>query len=326
MARAHAPRHGSLAFRPRKRASSQVPRIRNWPSVDTPIALGFAGYKVGMTHVTMIDDSNSATKGLEIVVPCTVIETPPMVVYGIRGYGKDYLYKTSLLDVHAGDEKLLEKLRVKSDDISKLENKLEELLDLTLLACTQPYKTGIGKKKPEVMEIAIGGKSVQEKFEYAKSVLGKELSVGEVFKEGEYVDVIAVTKGKGWQGPVKRFGVDTQRRKATGRIRHVGTLGPWHPARVMYYVPQAGQMGYHRRTELNKRILKIGVDPSEINVKGGFLHYGVVRNAYVLLKGSVPGPQKRLIRLRKALRMQGVAPVKPEIKYISLESKQGARR
>jgi large subunit ribosomal protein L3 len=103
----------------------------------------------------------------------------------------------------------------------------------------------------------------------------------------------------------------------------IGTLGPWHPSYVMSEVPQAGQVGYHKRTEYNKRVLKIGSDGSEISPNGGFLHYGVVTNQYVIIHGSVPGPSKRLIRIREPIRMKGVKVEKTDLTYISTESKQG---
>ena len=105
----------------------------------------------------------------------------------------------------------------------------------------------------------------------------------------------------------------------------IGTLGPKSPGYVRPTVPQAGQMGYHQRTEYNKRVLKIGKDGGEITPNGGFLHYGVVKNSYLILHGSVPGPIKRLIRLRDATRSQKAVKVEiPELTYISTESKQGA--
>ncbi|MBI4399850.1 50S ribosomal protein L3 [Candidatus Micrarchaeota archaeon] len=324
MAKRSAHRRGSLAFWPRKRASTQMPRIGSWAHVTDPILLGFAGYKVGMTHLTMVDDSTSPSKGQEISVPVTVLEVPPLTVFAIRAYTKGYVDKKTFTDAITNDEKILKHLGLpKNDGLKKIESSLSPISDLTLLAFASPSKTGIGKKKPEIMELGVGGKTKEDKLNLCKGLLGKEVKVKDVFKEGEFVDATSVTKGKGWQGPVKRFGVATQRRKSTGKVRHVGTLGPWHPSRVMYTVPQAGQMGYHKRTELNKRILKIGENATEINVKGGFLSYGLVKNDYLLIKGSIGGPSKRLIRLRKAARIRD-SPKKPSISYISKESNQGA--
>ncbi len=284
------PRRGSMAFRPRKRAEHQ--RI-NWVPHPEKRVLGFAGYKVGMVQLAYIDDSNSPTKGQEVVGAGTVVEVPPLTVYGMRLYAG----KRSIGDVLTEDENILKMLGGKHK--AGCEGKAE---DVRLLAFTAPSKTTIGKKHIERLEIGCGGGSVDEKLELARSLLGKQLRFSDVFKSGEYVDVVSITKGKGWQGAVKRFGVKKQRRKATGRVRHVGTLGPFHPPYVMYTVPQAGQMGYHKRTELNKRIMLMGDDPSKINRPGGFAHYGVVKNDYVVLKGSIPGPAKRLVKMRLAVR------------------------
>jgi len=157
-----------------------------------------------------------------------------------------------------------------------------------------------------------------------KGLLGKTISVGEVFKEGQMVDVISVTKGKGFQGPVKRWGVKILSHKARKTKRGIATLGPWKPPRVLYSVPRAGQMGYFQRTEHNKRILKIGTDGSEVSPKGGFIRYGPVRGTYILLDGSLLGPNKRLVRLRYPARPpKKVSEAPPKITYISLESPQG---
>ena len=84
-----------------------------------------------------------------------------------------------------------------------------------------------------------------------------------------------------------------------------------------------GQMGYQQRTEFNKRILKISENPEEINPDGGFLHYGLVRGKYALIKGSIPGPTKRLIRIRPAIRQGEHVFREPSINYVSTMSKQG---
>ena len=85
--------------------------------------------------------------------------------------------------------------------------------------------------------------------------------------------------------------------KAENKKRGIANLGAWTPKRASFRVPQTGKMGYHQRMEYNKQILKIGTDPKEVNPKGGFLHYGLVKNTYLLIKGSVPGPAKRAIVL-----------------------------
>ena len=298
-----------MAHRPRKRATSQNARVY-WQESSDKRLLGFAGYKVGMAHVAYVDDSESPTKGQEIVSPATVVEVPPLVVYGVRCYASN----NSVGDVIASDEKILKLIGFKKKPESKVNE--VEVDDARLLVFAMPSKTKMGKKHIEKMEIGCGGKDGKEKLEYCKSLIGKELRVNDVFKNGEHVDVVSITKGKGWQGAVKRFGVSIQRRKATGKRRHVGTLGQWHPAYVLYTVPQAGQTGYHKRTELNKRILKIGQKPEEINPSSGFPHYGFVLNDYLVLKGSIPGPTKRLVKLRLAVR--GPAAVKePQLSFVS---------
>ena len=151
------------------------------------------------------------------------------------------------------------------------------------------------------------------------------LKAADIVKAGEYIDVKSITKGKGWAGVIKRYGVSTQVRKATGKVRHVGTLGPWHPPKVMFSVPHSGHMGYNFRTELNKRILMVGKasDAARVNVSGGFPNYGLVSNDFLVVDGSIPGPAKRLVRVRKAIRSSGKI-AEPQISYISVAAKNGA--
>ncbi len=306
---------GSRAYRPRKRAISQMPTLTYWTPTTEKKLVGFAGYKAGMTHLTYIDDTESPSKGTEVFASATIIECPPMTVYGVRGYNKGQV----VADMITADEKILKTLGISNKKNSKFS--ASDVSDVFVLAFSNPDLTGFGKKTPERMEIAVGGKDSAEQLEYALSLVGKQIKASEVFKPGEFVDSIAITKGKGWQGTVKRFGTAQQRRKATGKRRHIGSLGAWHPGYVHYTVPMPGQMGYHKRTEINKRIMKMG-SPAEINPLGGFTHYGVLKNDYILLKGSVAGPQKRLIRLRRAVRKQQVAVKVPELKFVSLASKQ----
>jgi len=330
MGKINKPRHGSMAFRHRKRAISQTPYVRHWPAMSEAGLEGFAGYKAGMTHITMVDDAaGSVTKGHEVCIPVTVLEAPPLHVFCLRAYKPTPYGKAIVGDAFADkiDEKVRKALtlpkKFDNDALKKIEAQADSVSDVRVLAYTSPGQCGFGKKVHDVMEIAVGGKNGKERLEYAKKLLGTDVKAADVVKDGEFVDTLAVTKGKGWQGAVKRFGVSMQRRKATNRYRHVGTLGPWHPAFVMYTVPMAGQMGYHKRTEHNKRVVKVGSAKDRITPDGGFLNYGVVKNDYILIKGSVGGPAKRLVRLRKAMRMQGAKTLKPEIKSISLDSKSG---
>jgi len=84
-----------------------------------------------------------------------------------------------------------------------------------------------------------------------------------------------------------------------------------------------GQMGYQQRTEYNKRLIKIGEDGSDVTPAGGFLHYGEVRGRYLLIKGSLPGPCKRLVRIRHAVRLGEHKIREPVIGFVSQQSMQG---
>jgi len=199
----------------------------------------------------------------------------------------------------------------------------EKAVEIRIIASTQPWKANVPKKTPEFIEIRVGGKSIKERWEYAKGILGKEVKASEVFKDGEFVDVLAITKGKGFQGPVKRWGIKILPRKTRKGRRQVGSIGPWSPTLIMWSVPAAGQMGYHQRTEFNKRILKIGSDGGEVTPRGGFLRYGPIRSEYIIVAGSVPGATKRLVHLRQAVRARTKETGQPNLTHISTTSPQG---
>ncbi|MGW8288939.1 MAG: 50S ribosomal protein L3, partial [Candidatus Bathyarchaeia archaeon] len=302
----HAPRHGSLAYLPRKRAKKPVARIRYWPKLDadTPRLLGFVGYKAGMTYVFTIEDrKRSPNFGKEVVRPATVIETPPILVVGIRiytktPYGLMHLTEAWMKDPPAElDRAVVLPENFETEKMLKnLESNLDKTTAVRVITATQPKHASLAKKKPDITEIQIGGATIPQQLEYAKTLLGKTVTAEEVFKEGQHLDVAAVTTGKGFQGPVKRWGVTILQHKSRKTKRGVATLGPWNPHHVMYSVPRAGQMGYHQRTEYNKRLLKIGKDGKEITVKGGFVRYGQLKGPYILIEGSIPGTEKRPIR------------------------------
>jgi large subunit ribosomal protein L3 len=275
-----------------------------------------------MTHALLVDnDSDSPTYGMKVFTPVTVIECPPLTVFGFRCYQKTYEGLKTLCDVFAQEldarlqrKTTLGKGKIPQVDVDSID--VAKLAEIRLLCHTNPPF----KKTPEIFEIGLAG-PVEKQLEYAKSVLGKQITIKDVFNEGDYIDVTAVTKGHGFEGPVKRFGIKLHGRKMKQMHRHVGALSSRGLGRVLYTVPSAGQHGFQTRTELNKRILKF-VEPEEINIKGGFLHYGVLCYPAVLVEGSVPGPKKRLIRMRVAIRPPAKKPP-VQIAYISLESKQG---
>lgn len=309
-----------MGYAPRKRAKRIYPRISTTPKTDIAKPLGFAGYKVGMTQATIIDDTNeSPTQNQEIVVPVTILETPPIKVAGIRAYiGTPYGPK-ALNEVWTDklDTELTKKLQStkKKHDFSTLE-KLEDVSKYTLIVYTTPKLAGIHKKKPELFELDIGGNN-EDALKYAKEKLGKDITIKEVFKNGEHTDTIGITKGYGFQGSVKRFGVKLLAKKSQKVIRKAGNLGPFHPHKTSGRVPQMGQMGFHKRTQYNQRILKISEDAQDIN-KDGWKNYGLIKGNYILIKGSVQGPTKRMIRLRTAIRSKTTEIKEPEVINIAL--------
>jgi large subunit ribosomal protein L3 len=312
--RIHHPRRGSMAYSPRVKARSEVTHIKSWPDDGEKVKIqGFAGYKAGMTHGLVVDyRPTSTTSGQEVMIPITVVETPPMEVAAVRYYASTVYGLKTINEVWKNSKK------VSNDDIS----------DVRILVYAQPaLVTSVPKKKKELMEIRIGGGEIEERRDYAESLIGREITINDFAKDGQMIDVIGVTKGKGFQGHVKRWGVKLLSHKNSKHRRMIGTAGPTYPSFIRPTVPQAGQMGYHQRTEYNKRILKVGDSAEEINPMGGFVNYGLIKNSYVLLHGSVPGPAKRLIRFRDSVRyIAGVAIEKPNIVYVSLASKQGAGR
>ncbi len=331
----HAPRHGSLAFLPRKRAAVTKGRVRRWLNASDSVAfLGFAGFKAGMTHITYIEDQkNSPYFGKELMKPVTVIEVPPLILIGIRVYNEDEYGKYIVGDIISTELNAFLSRKTNIPNFEKYEfdamkGKLSKALNHTSqirgIFQTQPHLTSLPRKKPDVFEIQLNsvGTPIDE-FNFALDFLGKEIRARDILMEGELVDILAVTKGKGFQGPVKRFGVKILTRKNNKIKRAVACIGPWHPARVLYTVPRPGQLGFHQRTEYHKRIMVIGEVEEEINPKGGFVRYGKVNGDYLLVLGSIPGPKNRLVRIRKTIRPVKSFMVKsPEITFISRESQQ----
>ena len=332
------PRKGSLGFGPRSRAASEVPRFNTWPDDDgQPGLQGFAGYKAGMTHVVMINDEpDSPREGREETVPVTVVETPPMRAVALRAYedtpyGKRPLTEVWTDEFHSELDRTLDLPEDHDADgaTQEVQDALENgnLADVRAITHTVPADVpNVPKKKPDVMEVRVGGGSLEERVEFGLDLVedGGEHSMTDVFRAGEYADVAGITKGKGTQGPVKRWGVQKRKGKHArqGWRRRIGNLGPWNPSSVRSTVPKQGQMGYHQRTELNKRLIDLG-EGDEASVDGGFVNYGEVDGPYTLVKGSVPGPDKRLLRFRPAVRPNDQPRLDPEVRYVSQESNQG---
>lgn len=318
MGKAHAPRRGSLQFWPRVRARREVARIRQWPVIKEAKPAGFLGYKAGMCHVIAIDNRpKSLSKDEEISIPATIIECPPMKVAGINFYISEIIGSRLVSTVLSPSiDKELGKLisfpkKIKSD-ISQV----KDFDDIRILVYTQPKLTGIGAKKPKLVELAMGG-TKEDKLKYAVDRLGKELTVSEVFGDGNLVDIHSITTGKGFQGPVKRHGVMMRHHKSE-KARRGNIRGPWGGPK-MWTVPHSGKMGYNQRTEYNKWVLKIGKH-EDLKLKSGINHYGVVKNQFILIKGSLPGVKKRVVTLTHAVRpsKRPVPKEAPTIKAIVL--------
>lgn len=331
MPQARHPRRGSLQFWPRKRSRHTLVRVRSWTAdrktEGKAKPLGFIGFKAGMTHLQVVDNRpKSPTKGEKISVPSTIVECPPLAVAGIAFYQKtsEGMRKITSLGAEKLVKELSRRVQLPKKPIKKLPDVTSSVAflydDLRLLVHTNPKKTSTGSKRPKLLEIALSG-SKEEKMAYAQNVLGKEININDVFIPGASVDVRGVSKGKGFQGTVKRFGVPIRQHKAEKTKRGIATLGPWQPKRISFTVAQSGKMGYHARTEYNKQILKISDNKDEINPLGGITRYGLVNNNYVLLRGSVVGPKKREIVLTPSLRPNPkMTKEAPEISYISRQA------
>ncbi len=310
-----------------------MPRIKNWPEYKDGAAklLGFIGYKAGMTHAVMtVANVDSPFAGQETVVPVTVIDTPPIRPFSIRGYEASIYGLKLTTEVLAGtmSEDLKKAMPVPKEydhdaKLKEFEEKLDSFAEIRMLIHTQPRLAGIAKKKPDVMEYKVGAPNLKEGFEYAKSILGTDLRVADILNEGILIDSIAVTKGHGFQGPVRRWGIRILQHKSRKTKRGVGCIGPWTPSNIRYSVPRPGQTGFHTRTSFNNKIVKMGERGEEITPSGGFVNYGVIRGDYIMVHGSIPGAVKRPVRIRYAIRpKKGHVDEPVQMSYISTASKQ----
>lgn len=362
-----APRHASLGFNPRKRSKHHRGKIRAFPKDDAsagPHLTAFMTYKAGMTHIARdVEKPGAGIHKKQVVEAVTILEAPPMVVVGLVGYVQTPRGLRTLTTVwaqHLSEEmkrryyknwyrckkKAFTKYAKKYDgDAKDIAAELERIKthcsSVRLLVHTQVGLIKLRMKKAHVAEIQINGGDVAAKVDYAKGLLEKMVSFKDVFAKDEMVDAISLTKGHGYKGVIARFGVTRLPRKTHKGLRKVACIGSWHPARVRTTVPRAGQMGYHHRTEINKKIYRIGEKGDEkscttdndltvkgINPLGGFPHYGIIREDWVMIKGAVPGVKKRLITIRKTLHQRTSKAAKEEIKlsFIDTSSKFGHGR
>jgi large subunit ribosomal protein L3 len=319
----HSPRRGSLAYSPRGRAKSMEARIRAWPKLDKdePKILAHCGFKAGCVQIVSIDDrEKTPNAGKQLVSLGTVLVTPPVLILGVRGYSKDHYGLHAEFDVYAEDiPKYITKeitLKNKEGALENAEKRLGKIKEIFAIVAVSPRSAGLEQKKPYVFEASVSGGDIQKQFTHVKELLGKEIKIDQIFELGSTVDVAAITKGKGWQGVIQRWGVKKKQHKSRKTVREVGSLGPISPQSVMYTVPRAGQMGFHQRTEYDKRIMIIGNtddDQIKINPAGGYKHFGLVKGDFIVLKGSVPGTYRRLIKLRSQIRNVPTKVLKPNI-------------
>jgi large subunit ribosomal protein L3 len=305
-----APRRGSLAYRPRGRAKSLFPRIRTWPKVqsDKPTFLGFPGYKAGTVHVITVDDrAKTPNYNKPLFNISSVLSIPEAEVVGLRLYSHENGQDRAIADLKAG-----------AANAGGLP--LDRTSRVAAVMAAVPSDAGLSQKSSTLMEVGVSGGDIKAQAEYVQGLLGKKVKFGDVFKPGMYVDVLGITKGKGFEGPVTRFGVKRKQHKSRKSVRAVGVIGPWHPAAVMYTVARAGQMGFHQRTETGKRILLTGNSKeSPITPSGGFLHFGELRGDYAVIRGSVPGPARRFVMVRMKARGAVRSQAPPQIVEVSTQ-------
>jgi len=370
----HAHRHGSLGYLPKRRCARHQGRVRSFPKDDQKKAChftAFMGYKAGMTHVVReVERIGSKNHHKEVVEPVTIVECPPMVVVGLVGYvetprglralttvwaqhlSKECMrrfYKNWYRSKHKAFTHYTKKMYADGNKniLAELERMKKHCAVIRVLAHTQISKVDLRQKKANIMEIQINGGSVADKVKFGYELFEKLVPISSVFSEDECVDVMGITRGKGFKGVIYRYGVKKLPRKTHRGCRKVACIGAWHPARVNWSVPRAGQQGYFHRTELNKKIYRVGkgfndngekvldngstehdLTKKRISPMGGFPHYGVVDEDFIMLKGSIPGCKKRVITLRKSAFAvtKRVLNEKPNLKFIDTSSKWGHGR
>jgi len=371
-----APRRGSLAYMPRKRTQKHRGKIRRFPKDDAskPSHLtAFMGYKAGMTHIVReVDRTGSKSHKKEVVEAVTIIETPPMFLVGMVGYVETPHGLRTLTTVWANNlgesfrrrlyknwyrakKKAFTKYQKKASDpktSADIEREVNRIIKyctvLRVIMHTDIGKVGLRQKKAHILEVQVNGGSIADKVKFARERFEKRIPVAHVFEQDEMVDAIGVTKGKGFEGVTTRWGTRRLPRKTHKGLRKVACIGSWHPAGVRWSVPRAGQHGYHHRTEINKKIYRLGLgntnpgdnhaannattdfDLTKKNITplGGFPHYGVVLEDYVMVKGCIPGVKKRPVTLRKTLipQTKRIAHEKISLKFIDTSSKFGHGR
>ena len=208
---------------------------------------GIIGKKIGMTSIYSADGRS---------VACTVIEAGPCVVTQVKNEETD-----GYTAVQLGYGERKEKN--------------------TPNALKGHFKKANTSPKKEVVEF----RNFREEFE-GQIALGNEIKVGDVFAEGDFVDAIGTSKGKGFQGVVKRHGFGGVGQATHGqhnRMRAPGSIGgASYPARVFKGMRMAGRMGGDRVTVLNLEVMKV-----------------LPEENLIVVSGSVPGAKNSIVVLEK---------------------------
>src|SRR3989344_413470 len=290
------PRYGSLQFWPRKRAERFLPSV-NWSALKGDGLLGFIAYKAGMATATVKDSTpKSMTPGKKLSIPVTFLETPPVKIYSVRFY-KDGKVKSEV--VVSNDRELKRIIKVmKTLPAQTSLDEVKDFDDILVIIYSIPKEAKL-KKTPDIIEVGIGAK---DKLSFVKSHIGKNILFTDVFK-GDLVDVRGLTKGKGLSGPVARFGISLRQHKSEKGRRGPGSLGPWHPARVIFRVPLSGQLGMFTRVHNNLKILSSNATMKDkIKDLNNFKNYGNIKTNYLVLKGELRGPKKKSFFIAKPLK------------------------
>jgi large subunit ribosomal protein L3 len=291
------PRRGSLQFYPRKRISKFLPSV-NWSPISQTEQgiLGFIVYKAGMASAIIKDSTDkSMTSGKRVAIPVTILEAPNMKILSVRFYKN----KKPINDIIVSNDKELKRKLKITKKPNNLDNPPKDFDDIRIIVYSLPKQTSI-KKKPDIIELAVHS---ENKLEYIKNFLNKEISLADFIDNRQLLDTRGLTRGKGTQGPVKRFGITFKQHKSEKGVRNPGSIAPWHPAYVTFRTPMAGQLGLFTRINYNNKIVTSGnIKEKDINPKSGFKHYGKIKTSYIILKGSIQGPTKRQILLTPSFR------------------------
>lgn len=215
--------------------------------------------KVGMTQIF---DENG------VLVPVTVLQAGPCKVTQV---------KTEDNDGYASVQVAYGQIR------SKLVNGPKA--GILTKAGIEKKTVGDGKKKREVFEV---GRFLKEfRFENAAEYKVADEIKADIFEAGDKIDVSAISKGKGFQGAIKRLGQSRGPMAHGSKFhRHQGSNGSSSdPSRVRKGKGMPGQMGAKKVTTQNLEVVKVDAE-----------------NAYILVKGAVPGSKKALVTVRETVK------------------------